>query len=295
MRTRVAALLGALACSACASDGRELREPTAVLPAPATSAPIPTTVVAATETVVTSSTPRVSIVELRSPENAIAEASGVGAVPGDAVTVDGEPADLVSFDLAAGGGFVARIHIPDEGAHTVCVADGCGRVYTLDVAAETPEEVIATIEEAIPLAAELVAFDRAFPGWVIEIGGALAGTGGSIDAETKTVTIYRNRGRSVDEFVRTILHEFGHVADVERLDDDGRAEFATLRGFAAGTPWREADAHRLDDWGRQPSEDFAEVLVMYWTDGRWTPRTRPEVGPPTPEQLDAVATLAGFD
>ena len=129
-----------------------------------------------------------------------------------------------------------------------------------------------------------------FPDWTVEIGGVLSGTGGTIDAASKTVTIYRNRGREVDDFVRTLLHEFGHVADVELLDDAARDRYRALRGFAPDTPWLSEQSHRIEDWGRQPGEDFAEVMTMIWSDGRWTPRTL-EGTPPGDAELAEVAAL----
>jgi len=151
--------------------------------------------------------------------------------------------------------------------------------------------VIAKIEQAIPLAEEYLDFSAEFAEWKITIGGALAGTGGTADVATKTVTIYRNRGRTVDGFVRTILHEFGHVADTERLDDAERAEYLVLRSLDTATPWRTNTAHRLDQWGLQPSEDFAEVLVAIWTDQRWLPRTEQLAPAPTADILVAVEAL----
>lgn len=296
----VAALVLATACS---SDGRELAEP--VFPPPATEPPpttlFPTGDVLPAEPVATppaTATPtseapgRVVFDRLYSPANATAEVIGTGALLGDPVTVDGQPADVLSFVVEADGTFTAQVWIEDEGAHTVCVADTCGRVFTLAPDAESAEEVIAKIEEAIVLAKEILPYDELFPEWTIEIGGALSGTGGTADPERRVVTVYRNRGRSVDDFVRTVLHEYGHVVDAERLDDADRAAYLELAGYPAGTAWRDPDARRIEDWARQPSEDFAEVLVAAWTDRRWLPRTRTET---SDELLAATLALAGFE
>ena len=305
--------------TACGSDGKTLRAPTFPLPEPpATTAPasdqdesalLPLesgpldpviTDAAASDPTVTdpdgsgrSTDGRITIDRLHSPANATAEMNGVGAVIGDPVSVDDQPGDVLTFDVLADGTFTMQVWIPDEGAHTVCVADACGRVYTLAPDADSPEEVVAKIDEALPLAADFLSYEQLFADWTVEIGGALSGTGGSTDAETKTVTIYRNRGRTVDEFVRTILHEFGHVADFERLDDADRARYLELRGLPAGMVWRDEDAHRLDEWGRQPSEDFAEVMVMFWTNGRYEPRTSLGVAP-DPDTLFQIGRLAEF-
>ncbi len=286
MRRRTAefvALTALLALASCASnDGRELAEAVDPLPvrdtSPATSVTAPPatldlpTVVTGAVTV-PADAGRVTIDELRSPENGVALVVGRGAVAADPVTVDDAPGDVVSFDIAADGTFETRVFIADEGAHTVCVADACGRVYTLDPDADTKEEVIAKIEAAIPLAQGIAPTDVWFPEWTITIGGLLSGTGGTADASTKEVIVYRNRGRTVDDFVRTILHEYGHVVDFEWLDDELRDEFTELRGFPADTPWRGNGGHRMEDWEGSPSEDFAEAMVAFWSADQWDIRT----------------------
>ena len=232
------------------------------------------------------------IERLNSPSNATAELAGTGATASDPVTVDGEPADVLSFEGGEPNAtFRLQIWIEDEGAHTVCVAATCGRVYTLAPDAETPEQVTEHIDQAIPLALEYLDYPAVFPEWNLEIGGALSGTGGTTDLQTKTVTIHRNRGRTVDDFVRTILHEFGHVADAELLDDTERAQYLALRGIDPATLWRDPGATRLDQWGHQPSEDFAEVMVMIWSAGRWTPRTSELASTPADSALTEVAGL----
>ena len=284
----IAALVTLVTLTSCAGgDGREM--PAAVEPLPARDTTIApaggggaVTGPAATldlPTVVTGVSPapadagRVTIDELSSPENAIALVVGRGAVAADPVTVDGAPADVVSFDVAADGTFETRVFVVDEGAHTVCVADACGRVYTLDPDADTRDEVIAKIEEAIPLAQGIVPVDLWFPDWTVTIGGLLSGTGGSADADVREVVVYRNRGRTVDDFTRTILHEYGHVADFEWLDEELRNEFAALRGFPDDTPWRGNGGHRMEDWQGSPSEDFAEAVVAFWSADQWDVRT----------------------
>ncbi len=242
---------------------------------------------------VTTAESAVTIAVLISPENATVEVTGTGASYSDLVTVDGLPADVISFNIAADDTFVVRVWVEEEGAHTVCVGGACGRVYTLEPNAQTPEEVIALIEEAMPLAQQIVDYPTVFPEWSLEIGGLLSGTGGSTDAEQQIVTIYRNRHRTVDDFVRTIVHEMGHVADAEWLDDDDRAAYLAIRGIAADTPWR-AEGSRglsLDEWQLQPSEDFAEVMAMIWSAGEYVPRTNTLAAAPDAEQLAAVAAL----
>lgn len=229
---------------------------------------------------------------LSSPQNARAEVLGSGALESDPVTVDGRPADVESFTEEPDGRFRLRVRIEEEGAHTVCVAEVCGRVFTLAADAESPEEVVARIEEALVIAKAIVPYDEWFPEWTVEIGGAMSGTGGTADAARNVVTVHRNRGRSVDDFVRTVLHEFGHVVDIEYLDDTDRADYTRLAGYEDGTPWSTGSARSVDEWSTQPSEDFAEVLVAAWSDGRWLPRTRSEL---PDELIDWISTAIGSD
>lgn len=283
--------------TACTDDGTTLVLPTVSSGPAATTTSTNTTSANITSTTIGTTTGDVAdptsvvIERLSSPANATAEVVGTGGRPSDEVTVDGDPADVLSFDVKADGGFIARVWIADEGAHTVCVADTCGRVYTLAPDAETPEEVVAKIEQALVDVGRYLDVATEFPHWSVEIGGALAGTGGSTNVDTHTITIYRNRGRSVDDFVRTILHEFGHAADFDRLDDDERDDYLRLRGIDTATVWRDPDGHRTDDWSRQPGEDFAEAMVTIWSDGRWTSRTDGLGAPPDASQLAAIDEL----
>ncbi len=297
--------------AACGADGKTLREPVFGLPAPAVTVPPEVVAVTAAETApptlpaegspeasseaqseVSSVTRDIVVNRLFSPANATAQVEGIGGRPTDPVTVDGAPADVLTFDRQSDGTFVAQVWIADEGAHTVCVVDTCGRVYTLAPDAETPEEVVAKIEQALVDVEQYLDPAAEFPTWSVEIGGALSGTGGTTDIDTRTITIYRNRGRSVDEFVRTILHEYGHAADYDRLDDAERVEYLLIRGLDPASLWSDPGGHRLDDWAREPSEDFAEAMVMIWSDGRWTPRTDGVGPPPDAAQLEAIALLA---
>jgi hypothetical protein len=227
-----------------------------------------------------------------SPENAVAEVNGTGAVAADPVTVDGAPADVTVFTTDADGSFTVRVRIEDEGAHTVCVRDACSRVFTRAPDAESIEEVEAKIAEAIPLAAELFDGVARFPGWTIDVAGPLSGTGGQTDTERKAIVIRANRGRSVEEYVTTILHEWGHVVDVELLTDADRVAYRELRGFPADQPWQDEVTHSIEQWGSQPVEDFAEVMVAEWTSSTAQPHeVRTAAGAADAATLDAVRAL----
>jgi hypothetical protein len=236
----------------------------------------------------------VEIARAWSPENATAEIIGTGAASTDPVTVDDVLVTPESFTVDADGEFTVRVTIADEGAHTVCVRDVCSRVYTLAPDAETSAEVEAKIAEARPLAAAIFDGESLFPEWSIDVAGPFSGTGGSTDVDSKTITVYANRGRTVDEYVVTILHEWGHVVDAERMTADERVAYLEARGVDPATPWRSPGTHRLDTWGDQPSEDFAEVLVALWTADTETPhipRTLVDAGAPDQALFDQVTAL----
>ncbi len=243
------------------------------------------------------STTSVAIVfdQLSSPGNAVAEIVGTGATPGDSVTVDGEPAAFTSFRSTAAGGFVAEVFIATEGAHTVCIATTCGRVYTLDPDAESLDDVAAKIEDAKVAATARFDFTSTFPDWTIATAGPFSGVGGTTDTASKTVTIYSNRNRTVAEFERTILHEWGHVLDAERLTDDERATYLVLRGIATDRPWTSDGDHSIEAWAEQPSEDFAEIMAMLLSAGEYLPRTETLGPPPPPDQLGAIGALVDLD
>lgn len=229
-----------------------------------------------------------------SPANATAEIAGTGALATDVVTVDERQVPTETFAVDDDGGFTLRVRIEDEGAHTVCIRDVCSRVFTLAADAESSAEIDAKIAEAQPLAATIFDGEALFPEWSIDVSGPFSGTGGTTDVESKTITVYANRGRSVEEYVVTILHEWGHVVDAERLNDEERVAYLALRGLDPATPWRSLVAHTLEDWGTQPSEDFAEVLVALWTAGTDTPhqvRTIPAAGQPDQSVFDQVTAL----
>ena len=229
-----------------------------------------------------------------SPANATAEIIGTGAVATDVVTVDDRPAAPESFDVDGSGGFTLRVRIEDEGAHTVCVRDVCSRVFTLAPDAESSAEVEAKIDQALPLAKEIFDGEALFPDWSIVVSGPFSGTGGSTDDTSKTITIYANRDRSVEEYVTTILHEWGHVVDAERLDDEERDRYRAARGIDPATPWRSIGRHTLEEWGSQPSEDFAEVLVALWTAESASPhqvRTLAPNGQPDTATFDVVTAI----
>lgn len=228
-----------------------------------------------------------------SPENATAQIEGIGATAADPVTVDDAPATVESFEGGVDG-FVLRVRIEDEGAHTVCVRDVCSRVFTLAPDADTPEQIQAKIDEAIVAAEQLFDGTSRFPDWSIMRSGAFGGTGGSTDAVGKTISVYANRGRTVDEFTVTILHEWGHVVDLELLDAGDRAAYLELRGYDPATEWDANDTHRIEDWAASPSEDFAEVMVVAWTGGEHQVRTTAPAGQPSAEVVAATVALAGL-
>ncbi|MEM8618172.1 MAG: hypothetical protein AAGF73_00480 [Actinomycetota bacterium] len=275
LRAAELAVASALALTACA-DATSDAEPAPDDTSRSTSIAAPTTSLApadASGTATTDAGGSIVVERLWSPENAIAEMNGTGAAREAVVTVDDESRPDATVDVGSDGTFTMRVEILDEGAHTVCVDDACGRVFTRAIDAESIEEVEAKIDEAITLARELFDFEAALPEWTIEIAGPMSGTGGTADIETKTIVIHANRNRPLAEYVVTVLHEWGHAVDAEWLTDDDRVAYRELRGIDVDTPWREPGPHSVDNWARQPSEDFAEVMAAYWTQGDHVPRT----------------------
>lgn len=59
------------------------------------------------------------------------------------------------------------------------------------------------------------------------------------------------------DLARVLAHEVGHAVDVTQMDDQARAEFMSMRGFAPTADWRDSQAV----WSARPQEDFAEVFA----------------------------------
>lgn len=81
--------------------------------------------------------------------------------------------------------------------------------------------MVAKIEEALVDVGRYPDGDDEFPEWSIGIGAPLSGTGGPVDGVT-----------------RTVPHEFGRAADVDRLTEDERATCLQLSRLDPSRPWR---------------------------------------------------------
>ena len=230
--------------------------------------------------------------QLWSPEPATVQVVGTGALDSDPVTVDGEPATVLAFEPGDDDTFELTLRVEQEGGRTVCVRDECGRVFVEAAGTETTAEVEAKVDEAIELAGALADAATEFPEWAIEAAEPFAGVGGTTDPATKTISVHANPGRTVDQFVTTALHEWGHVADLERMDDDERLLYRRLRGIDPELAWATPGSHTEQRWAEQPAEDFAEVMVVIWTDGEHVIRTTQLAPQPDAATLTEVAELA---
>jgi hypothetical protein len=83
---------------------------------------------------------------------------------------------------------------------------------------------------------------------------------------------------------KVLAHEIGHMFDCGYLDQDGRDEYLSLRGFPAGTDWRSEDS----DWALRPSEDFAEVFAAFATPASRIPIATDIGRTSNPERIGAL-------
>lgn len=225
---------------------------------------------------------------------------GPGSVSGVRITTDqsGPPQVVRETDITtnAEGHFVLMVEDLVPGPQTLCLDDGrepqCHRVFVAETTVESPAEIETKILDALVQANEIYDFETALPDWQVLIGGLSTGAGGHFDPSKRTILIHGTSGRTVDEFVVTILHEVGHALEFERLSDDDRKAFLALRGIDPTIRWSPDDLGPDQRWA-SPAEDFADMFVVLLTNGDH--QTRSELASqPSESELDAFAQFVGW-
>jgi len=220
-----------------------------------------------------------------------------------AATVDGFELPLLEVGADADGVFVVEVAGVDGGARTVCIGppgripvDQCTRVFVTDVSEETPAVVEAHITEAISVVRERFDFDRHVPNWAIEITGPNSGLGGYTAADESTIYISANPGRTLDDYVTTVLHELGHAVDHEYMTPATRQLFGELRGHRTDLPWDSGGTLVFgDDRWRFGSEDFAEVFVAWTLGDNYQTQTDMVAPQPTEADQHALCEMLALD
>lgn len=175
------------------------------------------------------------------------------------------------------------------GPQTLCLADDCHRVLVAKETHETPAQINEKILMAMARANQIFDFTTELPEWQVVIAGPSTGAGGHFSPGKRTIAISGTSGRTVDEFVTTILHEVGHAIDHDYVTVDERAQFRSLRGIDPALKWQ-PDGLAPDQRWASPAEDFAEVFVAWLTNGEH--QTRSVVaGQPSADDLAIFSQL----
>lgn len=125
-------------------------------------------------------------------------------------------------------------------------------------------------------------FRTALPEWTIRYADDHPDFLGVTRSENKTITVHIEPEATADAVAEVLMHEVGHAIDLERLDDDERAEWVELRNIPA--VWWPGNG--LNDFA-VGAGDFAEAVSAYTTGSA----SNSEYGEFTPEQLAFVAAV----
>jgi len=212
------------------------------------------------------------------------------------LTSDGQLLGTTTITARPDGSFDVDVAGFDPGPQEVCLGQVCARVLVADPTTEDPAVIEARILEAIEVTETHFDFDRYLADWTIEITGQNTGTGGTASIENKQLRINANSGRSLDDYVITILHEAGHAVDADYLDEDARDAFRSLREHAGDLPWggRGHTSDSVDRWA-DSAEDFAEVFVAWVLGGDYVTQSTVVAPQPTDQQLQAFCELLNLE
>ncbi|MEA3019317.1 MAG: hypothetical protein QOI47_841 [Actinomycetota bacterium] len=97
-------------------------------------------------------------------------------------------------------------------------------------------------------------------GYSLSFEGANPGLLGKTDCGTKQVTVYVRPTQTVQQVAFVTAFELAHGVDCGRMTDARRAEWASIRGFAAGWTWFPGCLCTEDSFG---SGDFSMVFANW--------------------------------
>lgn len=223
-----------------------------------------------------------------SPDDAGSTVTAEVSVTSDTVNLTKPITVTVGSDRA----FSVSIDDLTPGPQTLCLGAECRRVFVAETTIESDAVIESRILEAMIRANQLFDFETALPEWRVVVGGVSTGAGGHYQPANKTILIHGTSGRTIDDFVATILHEVGHALEYERLTDNERAAYQAMRGIDPQLAWSPAELAPDERWA-SPAEDFADMFVVLTTDGAH--QTRSDLATqPTPDELAAFAQFLGW-
>lgn len=146
---------------------------------------------------------------------------------------------------------------------------------TTEPATETTEPVTEAVEPATEassaesrpdelgrLAQDLVDFDigSELPGWTVEFAGDNPSLRGLTNSRTRSIVVFVEPGDTSESVAQVLMHEVGHAIDLERLSDDLRRDWISMRGMPS--VWWAGDG--LNDFA-VGAGDFAEAVAVATT------------------------------
>ncbi len=213
-----------------------------------------------------------------------------------AVTANGRELPALTLMSDSAGKFVIDITDLDPGPQEVCLADACQRVLIADPAVEERSVIDARIDQARGLVEERFDLDVLLPGWTFVIGGPNSSTGGSTNADQRTIVVHANSGRTLADYEITVLHEVGHAVDAQWLTPETRDAFRALRGHDPSLEWGVVDQFAVsDDRWRNSAEDLAEVFVAWVFDNDYSIMSQVVAPQPTNDDLRTFCALIAAD
>lgn len=178
----------------------------------------------------------------------------------------------------------------DELAPAISIVADAAQETSAELASqETPVELNAVELAAIGAQIEQrVPFDieQAFPGWAISYEAESVRYAGLTNSRTRTITMFVGASTDLDFAAEVLVHELGHAADLDKLDDELRAQWLEMRSIPP-VWWAESGFSDFE----VGSGDFAEAvsaLVM-------NSPSDSAYGDFTPEQLAFVAEVTGLN
>jgi hypothetical protein len=122
-------------------------------------------------------------------------------------------------------------------------------------------------------------------GFGVGFEGPNSGLLGKADCGAKQITVYVRPTQTLQQVAFVIAFELGHAVDCGTMNESRRAEWASIRGFAAGWQWFPGCTCTEDNFG---SGDISMVFATWLVPNsgyRWRSNL---AGPPSGAQLQQL-------
>lgn len=139
---------------------------------------------------------------------------------------------------------------------TVAPAPPAAPAAPAPVAAPSP----STPEEKGARALELIDYPWQRLGYSVTFAGPKAGLLGKANCDTHQITVFVRPAQTVRQVAFVTAFELGHAVDCGTMNDQRRAEWAAIRGFAPGWTWFPSCMCTEDSFG---SGDISMVFATW--------------------------------